>query len=198
MLVFLFVGGGRQFIHPSLLQCCDVLWIVSGQIPLSRKMKCQRSCWCEACSSHEVWQAITAGNIWTMGIICKYHSISYLYFWRLRISLCSSIHNLFIIFFHQYVQYSKLKRIIKRNKFIADRDIEASADAESNINGRKGSSPANGQSALNKNTYGDYSSLLQSNNSTNDGPIVSLPDDESDFFKVILSEMEKVNKFFVG
>jgi hypothetical protein len=31
-----------------------------------------------------------------------------------------------------------------------------------------------------------------------DGPIVLQPDDESDFFKVILSEMEKVNKFFVG
>jgi SPX domain protein involved in polyphosphate accumulation len=105
-------------------------------------------------------------------------------------------------FCYQYVQYSKLKRIIKRNKFIADRD-EASADAESNINSRKGSSPAlaNSQSALNRNTYGDYYSLLQtvqSNTLNSDGPIVLQPDDESDFFKVILSEMEKVNKFFVG
>jgi hypothetical protein len=101
-------------------------------------------------------------------------------------------------FVQQYVQYSKLKRIIKRNKFIADRDIEASADAESNINGRKGSSPVNSQSALNKNTHGDYSSILQSSNLISSDRIASLPDDESDFFKVILSEMEKVNKFFVG
>ena len=96
-----------------------------------------------------------------------------------------------------------MKRIIKRRRFIADRD-EAIADAEFTTTGRKPTSAG-------KTTSGEYS-LLQSQNGGK-GPSTygdslspfALPrfggnDDESDsdFFKVILSEIEKVNKFFVG
>jgi hypothetical protein len=105
----------------------------------------------------------------------------------------------------QYIQYSKLKRIINRRKFITDRD-EACAD-ESRLSGKMSSSPSITGLSLSTpaiNSLGEYS-ILQSTNSnasyvdesarTADGQYV---DDESDFFKVILSEIEKVNKFFVG
>jgi hypothetical protein len=110
----------------------------------------------------------------------------------------------------QYIQYSKLKRIINRRKFIADRD-EAEAQAKGEFRAAS-SSPMNNAPAVILNPSNEYT-LLQpiasgkTQNSYVDesngnsgielvegGPV----DDESDFFKIILSEIEKVNKFFVG
>lgn len=101
----------------------------------------------------------------------------------------------------QYIQYSKLKRIIKRKRFIADRD-EAIADAEFSSSGRKSATSSS------KNPAGEYTPLESnsklSGSYENETPSFSVPrfgnDDESDsdFFKVILSEIEKVNKFFLG
>ena len=44
------------------------------------------------------------------------------------------------------------------------------------------------------NTFGDN----ENGNILGEAPDGLYQDDESDFFKVILSEIEKVNKFFVG
>lgn len=102
----------------------------------------------------------------------------------------------------QYIQYSKLKRIIKRRRFIADRD-EAIAEAEMTAISRK-------LASANKPSVGEYTPLQIQNGKAmtsyeDESSSFSVPrlggnDDESDsdFFKVILSEMEKVNKFFVG
>lgn len=49
-------------------------------------------------------------------------------------------------------------------------------------------------SAKSSNTYGDK----EKGNALGDVAEGVYQDDESDFFKVILSEIEKVNKFFVG
>ena len=95
----------------------------------------------------------------------------------------------------QYIQYSKLKRIIKRKRFIADRD-EAIADAKS-------------ATTTSRNPAGEYTPLQLnsklSGSYEDETPSFSVPrlggnddDSDSDFFKVILSEIEKVNKFFVG
>lgn len=111
----------------------------------------------------------------------------------------------------QYIQYSKLKRIINRRKFIADRD-EADAEIESRTQSRM-ASPAlmNVVPAVSVNSSNEYTQLNTGpsikSSSTFDGDYngvgiqmndAGLIDDESDFFKVILSEIEKVNKFFVG
>ena len=111
----------------------------------------------------------------------------------------------------QYIQYSKLKRIINRRKFIADRD-EADAEIESRTHSRMASpAPMNVVPALPVNSSNEYTQLnaafnVKSSSTFDDdcnGTGVQMNDmgqgdDESDFFKVILSEIEKVNKFFVG
>ena len=110
----------------------------------------------------------------------------------------------------QYIQYSKLKRIINRRKFIADRD-EAEAQAKGEFRAAS-TSPMNNAPAVILNPSNEYTLLQpiasgktqntyveESNGNSGielveGGPV----DDESDFFKIILSEIEKVNKFFVG
>lgn len=49
-------------------------------------------------------------------------------------------------------------------------------------------------SGKSSNTFGDN----ENGNIVGETPDGLYQDDESDFFKVILSEIEKVNKFFVG
>lgn len=95
-----------------------------------------------------------------------------------------------------------MKRIIKRRRFIADRD-EAIAEAEMTAISRK-------QATTNKPPVGEYTPLQMQNGKAqtsyeDESSSFTVPrfggnDDESDsdFFKVILSEIEKVNKFFVG
>ena len=87
-----------------------------------------------------------------------------------------------------------------------DRD-EALADAESANNRRRLALPDSGPSANSKVSHGEYAPLHNNSKLTNydDEPSsYSVPrsgaEDEADtdFFKVILSEIEKVNKFFVG
>ena len=117
-----------------------------------------------------------------------------------RISL-----HLPLIIILQYIQYSKLKRIIKRRRFVLDRD-DALADSESASHGKR----YNESSGLagTKNGVGEYSLLQPSyhreSNNFDEPSSFSIPrsggedESDSDFFKVILSEIEKVNKFFVG
>ena len=110
----------------------------------------------------------------------------------------------------KYIQYSKLKRIINRRKFIADRD---EAEIQSKGGPRAASaSPMSNSSAAVLNPSNEYtllqptasgktlSTYVDENNGKSEIELVEggLVDDESDFFKVILSEIEKVNKFFVG
>ena len=112
----------------------------------------------------------------------------------------------------QYIQYSKLKRIINRRKFIADRD-EADAETESRTTISRMVSPApmNVVPALPVNSSNEYTQLNLAHNAKSSSTFdddyngagvqmndMGATDDESDFFKVILSEIEKVNKFFVG
>ena len=112
----------------------------------------------------------------------------------------------------QYIQYSKLKRIINRRKFIADQD-EANAEAARKNGGKMSSSHSLttlGNLAVPPiNSFGEYTMLQPSSSGKSvfgddeQGNISErgdskYQDDESDFFKVILSEIEKVNKFFVG
>jgi hypothetical protein len=112
--------------------------------------------------------------------------------------------------FEQYIQYSKLKRIINRRKFIADRD-EANAEAASKSVGRIPSLPTLNSASTTSKLQNEYSPIQASlsgkslNTYTDESNGVSgiqmvdgFMEDESDFFKVILSEIEKVNKFFVG
>ena len=113
--------------------------------------------------------------------------------------------------FEQYIQYSKLKRIINRRKFIADRD-EANAEAASKSVGRIPSLPTLNSASTTSKPQNEYSPIQASlsgkslNTYTDESNGVSgiqmvdggFMEDESDFFKVILSEIEKVNKFFVG
>jgi hypothetical protein len=108
----------------------------------------------------------------------------------------------------QYIQYSKLKRIIKRMRFIADGNA-ASNKSDAEMPQAKSGGGAVQMSAIAK--LSEYS-LLQPSSSVTSGHTFhetshgfverhqphEARDDESDFFTVIQMEIDKINKFFVG
>ena len=113
---------------------------------------------------------------------------------------------IFIIF--QYIQYSKLKRIIKRMRFIADSaEQQVKMDVESILRRRHPSSTQVVGEVATK-AAGEYSLLqpgasVQADSTFGSTSTISAPpekdmDEGTDFFAVIQQEIEKINKFFVG
>jgi hypothetical protein len=101
----------------------------------------------------------------------------------------------------QYIQYNKLKRIINRLKFIKDKKAGQSSGVDMT---RKASGIIQIMSANSKSS--EYTPLpTASGTATKGGAVgqsektdVGGPEDDVDFFPVILEEMEKINKFFIG
>ena len=100
-----------------------------------------------------------------------------------------------------YLQYDKLKRVIKKKKFLLDRQNESDSWKIGGIGGmrREFSKPSSIQ--LSQNLSVDETTPLTKNNGDKDesGTYSKKPSNENvDFFAVIQSEIEKINKFFVG
>lgn len=105
----------------------------------------------------------------------------------------------------QYIQYERLKRVINRKKFLKDSGQGMGAASTSRPSPRqspKSSLLQMSQISGSKQNIEEWTPLKGSSKEAY-GRAVTVPkkgglDDSSDFFPLILQEIEKVNKFFIG
>lgn len=105
-----------------------------------------------------------------------------------------------------YIHYGRLKRLIKRKKFILDRKLESDAKSASGQGAAGAVKPSvksprqspKSSALIQMTKTGKESFPLKLGGPPKDGYSKVEADDNEDFFDVILQEMEKINKFFTG
>lgn len=97
----------------------------------------------------------------------------------------------------KYLQYSRLKRIIKRKRFLADKNAELSQSARQPSSSKLVQMTSMGGKGSDERTpLNAGGGSIESYEKSSD-PRKQI-DENSDFFPFVVKEMEKINKFFVG